>query len=80
MWGEAVGPAMFLDFLMLKFLNEPCPICKGTGMLTMNAAVCPMTCDHCDGAGQKSNPLVMLVWLIVMGVLTFGPFLLLWVI
>lgn len=64
---------MFLDFLMLKFLNDPCPICKGKGTLMPDSAICPMTCDHCDGEGKKTNLLATLAWMIVVSVLTFGP-------
>lgn len=44
----------------------------------MNSAVCPMTCDHCQGMGKKANMLASLAWIITMIVLTVGPFVLVW--
>lgn len=68
-----MGPIMFLDFLMLKFLDDPCPICKGKGSLTMESAVCPVTCDHCDGEGKKANLMASLAWCAMVISITILP-------
>lgn len=63
----------------MKLLIGPCPECRGSGLLGEDLAICPIMCDYCYGSGEKPNLLVMLVWIIVMVVLTIGPFVLVWV-